>query len=99
MFFFFPKRGVISGFFKELPIFVAEEYGLIFWLIFAGVFLTALGIAVKTMPRASTPILDFTERKAIRGLRAFSQDDAEIFAQLQRDQLRWHCVIAICENV
>ena len=96
---FFPKRGVITGFFPELPIFAAEEYTPIFWLIFAGVFFTALGITIKTMPKASTPIPDFTERKAIKGLRAFSQDDAEIFAQLQRDQLRWHCVIAIYENV
>ncbi|MDJ0687978.1 MAG: hypothetical protein QNJ41_05680 [Xenococcaceae cyanobacterium MO_188.B32] len=51
------------------------------------------------MPRASTPIPDFTERKAIKGLRAFSQDDAEIFAQLQRDRAVPAKPIAIYENV
>lgn len=83
--FFFPKKGVISGLFKDIPIFAADQYPLVFWLIFTVIFLTALGIAIETMPRASTPIPDFTERKAIKGLRAFSKADAEIFAQLQRD--------------
>ncbi len=95
---FFPKRGVITGFFQELPIFAAEEYSQIFWLIFAGVFLTALVIAIKTMPRASTPIPDFTERKAIKGLRAFSKDDAEIFAQLQRDRDLRECLESIMSD-
>ena len=95
---FFPKRGIITGFFKDLPIFAAEEYTSIFWSIFAGVFLTALVIAIKTMPRASTPIPDFTERKAIKGLRAFSKDDAEIFAQLQRDRDLRECLESIMSD-
>ena len=95
--FFRPESGVITGLLPELPIF-SGNYHKFFWLIFWGVFLAALIIAIRTMPRTAPPLPDFTERKAIKGLRAFSQDDAEIFAQLQRERDLRECLESLTSN-
>ncbi|MGR3274057.1 nSTAND1 domain-containing NTPase [Acaryochloris marina NIES-2412] len=66
---------------------------IMLWGAVGLIFLLALGIAVRTLPRAHPPKLkDLAERKAIKGLRPFGPDDAEIFAQLQRERLLRDCV-------
>ncbi|NJN56523.1 MAG: hypothetical protein HC879_03025 [Leptolyngbyaceae cyanobacterium SL_5_9] len=44
------------------------------------------------MPRPTAEASDFTERKAIKGLRPFTAEDAEIFAQLQRNRSLKECL-------
>ena len=71
-------------------------YGLGFGLAEAGLLLVALGIAVKTMPRAvSASRADTADRKAIKGLRPFDAEDAEVFAQLQRQQNLRECLDSV----
>lgn len=70
-----------------------------FWtgvvLLFAG----ALVVAVVTMPRpTSETAADEAERKAIKGLRAFSRDDAAIFVQLQREVSLRECSEAVTSD-
>ncbi len=93
--FFFPG-GVIPQFIKTtFGIDLPEQYPILFWATVGGIFLIALVIAIKTIQRKSPPLPDFTERKAIKGLRAFSQEDAEIFAQLQRERDLRECLESI----
>lgn len=73
----------LSTFNLELP----KHYPVFWWALMAGVFLAALVIAIRTIQRKPPTLPDFTERKAIKGLRAFSREDADIFAQLQRERL------------
>ena len=76
---------------------IKEEFqaalSILLWGAVGLIFVLALGIAVRTLPRAHPPKLkDLAERKAIKGLRPFGPDDAEIFAQLQRERLLRDCV-------
>lgn len=76
---------------------IKEEFQAAFSILLWGavglIFLLALGIAVRTLPHSQPPKLqDLAERKAIKGLRPFGPDDAEIFAQLQRGRLLRDCV-------
>ncbi|TVQ22591.1 MAG: NACHT domain-containing protein, partial [Leptolyngbya sp. DLM2.Bin15] len=67
-----------------------------FWTGVVLIFISALVVAVVTMPRpGQEPEDDSPERKAIKGLRPFSRDDAEIFTQLQRTSSLREC----CETV
>ena len=67
-----------------------------FWTGVALIFIGALVVAVVTMPRpGQEPEDDSPERKAIKGLRPFSRDDAEIFTRLQRTSSLREC----CETV
>ncbi|MEL7352415.1 MAG: ATP-binding protein, partial [Cyanobacteria bacterium J06560_5] len=73
-----------------------KGYALGFWLGEAGLLLAALAIAVKTMPRVvPASKADTADRKAIKGLRPFDTDDAEIFAQLQRQRNLRECLESI----
>ena len=77
-----------------------EENSVTYWVIYGlvafTIFLTALVIAVRTIQRKPPPPPG--ERKAIKGLRAFSQDDAEIFAQLQRERDLRECLESLTSN-
>ncbi|MDJ0903840.1 MAG: hypothetical protein QNJ55_34135, partial [Xenococcus sp. MO_188.B8] len=79
-----------------------EENSVTYWVIYGlvafTIFLTALVIAVRIIQREPPSLPDFTERKAIKGLRAFSQDDAEIFAQLQRERDLRECLESLTSN-
>ncbi len=67
-----------------------------FWTGVVLIFIGALVVAVVTMPRpGQEPEDDSPERKAIKGLRPFSRDDAEIFTRLQRTSSLREC----CETV
>ncbi|NEP02072.1 MAG: hypothetical protein F6K58_26140 [Symploca sp. SIO2E9] len=59
-----------------------------------GVFIAALIVAVRTMP----PEVEedkFKEHKAIKGLRPFTEGDAEIFSRLQRHHDLEDCLNAL----
>ncbi|NEQ55861.1 MAG: hypothetical protein F6K11_38155, partial [Leptolyngbya sp. SIO3F4] len=56
-----------------------EWYTGAFWVTVLGLLGTALVIAVQTMPKAvALTDEDITDRKAIKGLRPFSLEDAEV---------------------
>jgi hypothetical protein len=87
----------IGHFFKDWinQQFEGFPWGL-FWLTVGGIFIIALGVAVVTMPRATdAEPVDLTERKAIKGLRPFRREDAEIFSRLQRNRSLRDCLEAL----
>ncbi|WP_299485892.1 hypothetical protein [Acaryochloris sp. IP29b_bin.137] len=72
---------------------IQPTFSIVLWVVVGLIFAVALGNALKTLPRIQPPKLqDLAERKAIKGLRPFGPDDAEIFAQLQRERLLRDCV-------
>ncbi|MBD2072119.1 hypothetical protein H6F93_32130 [Leptolyngbya sp. FACHB-671] len=75
-----------------------EQYPGLFWLTLGLIFVVALVVAVRTMPQPAADATDFTERKAIKGLRPFSAEDAEIFAQLQRNRSLKECLESITSS-
>lgn len=95
IFLFNPTSGIA---FKALGIEASlpASYSKWFWIGEAAIFALALVIAVRTMPRTlSASEADTAERKAIKGLRPFDIDDAEVFAQLQRQQNLRDCLDTI----
>ncbi|MBE7383308.1 MAG: ATP-binding protein [Leptolyngbya sp. SIO1E4] len=85
--------GLLLGLFPDelpgwyLPGFVLVQLGLI---------VSALVVAIRTMPKPDAGTLaDVAERKAIKGLRPFSSEDADIFAKLQRTQSLRDCLESI----
>ncbi|NJO52117.1 MAG: tetratricopeptide repeat protein [Leptolyngbyaceae cyanobacterium RM2_2_4] len=81
---------LLTTFFPEQTL--PEQYPVFFWLTLGLIFIAAIATAVRTMPRPIAEASDFTERKAIKGLRPFSAEDAEIFAQLQRNRSLKECL-------
>jgi hypothetical protein len=79
--------------------FIPKRYPLYFTFAVSLVFCLALAVAVWTMPRrAEIPSLlesDSKESKAIKGLRPFEFNDAEIFTRLQRQKDLEDCIEAI----
>lgn len=75
-------------------------YGLVHGLVVVGVFIAALIVAVRTKRRktGAPAAVDFTERKAIKGLRPFGLEDAELFARLQREESLRECLEAITDR-
>ncbi len=77
---------------RELP----KLYPLFFWLVIALVFTGAVIVAMRTLPhKADVPLSDLSRRSAIKFLRAFGFDDAELFVRLQRKQSLQECLVAI----
>ncbi len=71
---------------------VPENFGSWLWLTVGLIFIVAIAIAVATMPKAQVEQTDFRERKAIKGLRSFTKDDADVFARLQREGMIKECL-------
>lgn len=94
IFLFNPGSGIA---FKALGIeTLPAGYGRWFWIGEVAILGIALTIAVRTMPRAlPASKADTADRKAIKGLRPFDVDDAEMFAQLQRQQNLRDCLDTI----
>ncbi len=92
---FFNPEGIVAKFLKDgfslttLP----KWYGTAFLLAVGGVFVAALIVAVRTMP-SEVEEDKFEELKAIKGLRPFTQGDAEIFSRLQRQRDLEDCLNA-----
>ena len=75
-------------------------YAGAFWVTMLGLLSTALVIAVQTRPKAVAPAPeDITERKAIKGLRPFSLDDAEVYTQLPLPLQLRDCVDALTSDI
>jgi hypothetical protein len=87
---------LLTAFFPQQTL--PEQYPVFFWLTLGIVFVTAIAVAVRTMPKSAADATDFTERKAIKGLRPFSAEDAEIFAQLQRNRSLKECLESITSS-
>ncbi|MCG8367723.1 MAG: ATP-binding protein [Pseudanabaenales cyanobacterium] len=95
----------ISGVFfrKTLNEWLPDEHENALWagviLVIGLSFVGALVVAVTTMPRPRRPKpADMAERRAIKGLRAFSFADAEIFAQLQRCRSLRECLESVTSD-
>ncbi len=95
LFLFKPKGGLVSEALNLPP-----WYPIAFWLTFASIFIAALIIAVRnycreqpTPPEPTPP-----EWTAIKGLRAFTSKDAEIFKRLQRESDLNRCVESIANG-
>jgi hypothetical protein len=87
-----------EGFLPKVPA-LPEWYPPIFWSAVGLVFIAALLVAYRTVPRkAAAPAVDLTERKALKGLRPFGFEDQEIFAHLQREQNLRECLEAITDR-
>ena len=69
--FFFPGGIVAKVLESTFEIEFPKQYPALFWLVVVTIFLIALVIAVRTIQRKPLALPDFTERKAIKGLRAF----------------------------
>ncbi len=86
----------LKSFFKISP---PDEYTSLFPFLVGIIFVAAVIVAVRTKPPLSTTDkADFSEREAIKGLRAFTKDDAEIFSKLQRERSLQDCLNSITNN-
>ena len=94
---FFTPSGVVATFLKDFfDITLPKEYVALFWFAVAIVFLAAVIVGVRTKRSLSANNNgEFIEREAIKGLRAFTKDDAEIFSKLQRERILQDCLNSI----
>ncbi|MGB3612154.1 MAG: hypothetical protein WBA10_00060, partial [Elainellaceae cyanobacterium] len=82
-----------DAFFSDVP---SGPFWASFWTVVALLFVGALAIAVVTMPRSpQATAADMAERKAIKGLRPFAKEDAEVFSRLQREVSLRECCEAM----
>jgi len=73
---------------SDLP----EKFNSWLWIAVGIIFVAAVVVAVVTMPKVQPEQTDFRERKAIKGLRSFTREDAEVFAKLQRGRMLKECL-------
>ncbi|MEO1400517.1 MAG: hypothetical protein AAFV72_04600 [Cyanobacteria bacterium J06635_1] len=91
-----PGSGFFFKFLGPEPADLPGWYKGAFWVAEAGLLGGALLIAVQSMPKTVPATqADLAERRAIKGLRPFNFDDAEIYAQLQRQQNLRECLESI----
>ena len=95
LFFGFKQQGgIIVSFLQqyfglELP----GWYGTVFWFTLLGIFVAAIALAIKTMPRwGQLEAQEGDARRVVKGLRAFTAEDADIFARLQRESSVQNCL-------
>ncbi|MGH8613047.1 MAG: hypothetical protein ACREYF_13760 [Gammaproteobacteria bacterium] len=88
----FPK--ILSSFTPELAL--PPWYTSVFWGVTSLLFIAATVVAVRAKPRQKeerAPV--FSKRSAIKGLRSYAFEDAELFARLQRERELRECLEAI----
>ncbi|MGF1537883.1 MAG: ATP-binding protein, partial [Elainellaceae cyanobacterium] len=89
----FLRDRINDALFSEVP---SGPFWASFWTVVALLFAGALAVAVATMPRSSqATAADVAERKAIKGLRPFAKEDAEVFSRLQREVSLRECCEAV----
>lgn len=82
-----------------LKITLPDVYTSLFWFAVIIVFVVAVIIAVRTKPPLfGNERVEFIEPEAIKGLRAFTKDDAEIFSKLQRERSLQDCLNSITND-
>ncbi len=82
---FFTPGGVVPQILKSwFTLILPPWYNIVFWLAVGFILMAALIIAVRSRPR-ERQTSEMVERKAIKGLRSFTLEDAEIFRHLQRE--------------
>ncbi|MCI0693811.1 hypothetical protein L0337_17615 [candidate division KSB1 bacterium] len=75
-----------------------ENYPLYFWPVVGLIFLAALIVAIRIKSKKAPAVFDPGERSAIKGLRPFGFEDAEIFRYLQREDMLADCLNAITDR-
>lgn len=95
----------IKEFIEDFPIYetllapLIPHYTAFWWLFIAAIFLAAVLVAIKIVPRkAETPVIDISERSPIKGLLSFQPEDAEIFMKLQRQGILKECLEALTHS-
>jgi hypothetical protein len=92
----------ILGFLSSDLLPIAPElppwYPLVFWLTSGLVFMAALVVAYRTVPRKVAVGAPLLEHTAIKFLRPFGFEDAEIFARLQREPSVRECLTAVTDR-
>lgn len=78
------------------PLALPAWYPLVFWSMVGLIFMTALVVAVRT--RSTGPSPEPPESKALKGLRPFGFEDAEVFTRLQRQDSLRECLEAIADR-
>lgn len=68
-----------------------DWYGVVFWVTFVGFFLGAVVLRLQS-PTQKLEIKEGETRKAVKGLRSFTTEDADIFDKLQRSQAIHDCL-------
>ena len=90
-------EGVAATALQEILI-LPDWYANAFWFVVSVIPIAAVGVAVVTMPR-SLPQQESeeagAEHRAIKGLRPFTKEDAEIFRRLEREQDLQRCCDAL----
>ncbi|MGH9956018.1 MAG: AAA family ATPase [Pyrinomonadaceae bacterium] len=84
---------ILSSFTPDLTL--PPWYTSVFWGVISLLFIAALVVAVRSKAReleAPTPVF---ERSAIKGLRSYAFEDADLFARLQRERDLRKCLDAI----
>jgi MFS family permease len=79
----------------ELP----KQFSGWLWIAVGLIFVAAIIVAVVTMPRPEKGVVEFKERKAIKGLRPFTREDWEVFARLQRERMLRECLEALTNSI
>jgi hypothetical protein len=87
---------LILKFFTATPL--PENYLFYFWPVIGSIFLSALVVAIRLKSKKTPATFDPGERSAIKGLRPFGFDDAEIFRRLQREDMLAECLNAITDR-
>ncbi|MDJ0703093.1 MAG: NACHT domain-containing protein, partial [Leptolyngbyaceae cyanobacterium MO_188.B28] len=81
---------------ERLGIEVSAIYPVIFGVVELALLTSALAIAVRAIPKETrVSPREAIERKAIKGLRPFNREDAEVFTQLQRERSLQECIESI----
>ncbi|MCG8364386.1 MAG: ATP-binding protein [Pseudanabaenales cyanobacterium] len=81
---------------EYLGIEVPTIYPILFGVVELALLASALVIAVRAIPQAArVSPSEAIERKAIKGLRPFNREDAEVFTQLQRERSLQECIESI----
>ncbi len=82
-------------FFQNFPQLVNQTGLSILWILAGVLWLWTIYEAARTKKDALTQAEKFTERKAIKGLRPFTEADREIFQYLERDRPLQECLAKI----
>ena len=77
---------------------LSEWYTPVFWLVTGLVFVAALVVAYRTVPRKPGVPGALVEHTAIKFLRPFGFEDAEVFARLQREASLRECLATVTDR-
>ncbi len=80
---------------EKIPPFLSPNWIIIFWILVGLLFVGVIYESIKPPPPPPLEPTEFKESTAIKGLRSFTEQDREIFKQLQRDRVLQECLAEI----